>query len=295
MYHRFEPEVAGGLGPGIDYDPRRGAEPLVGPLHYQFAGWLGDDIVTTSGYWIVTGRLADALRESPLTGYELGEVVVTTDEQFDMFYSHLGLPRDWERLIPTGTVEGGEDFVLETVVDLLVSDAALELLGRFGIDDADISPADEEPEVSDVMRKFLDLQRAKDNETRRTVPNDAAVDLIGSLVEVAGLPGSVDGWESLAMILEFGEGFRSAYGYAYSPGDVITPVACKWASIEAAVNAYLGGYYRPGERLPVKILVQYDRTAGKHEVTFEDTDEERWAVKPRNFRQMREQLRPKFG
>lgn len=161
MYHRFEPEVAGGLGPGIDYDPRRGSEPLVGPLHYEFAGWLGDDIVTTSGYWIVTGRLADALRESPLTGYELGEVVVTTEEQFDMFYGHLGLPRDWERLIPTGTEEGGEDFVLETVVDLLVSDAALELLRRFSIDDADISPADEEPEVSEVMRKFLDLQRAK--------------------------------------------------------------------------------------------------------------------------------------
>lgn len=290
MYHRFEPEVAGGLGPGIDYDPRRGAEPLVGPLHYEFAGWLGDDIVTTSGYWIVTGRLADALRESPLTGYELGEVVVTTEEQFDMFYSHLDLPRDWKRLIPTGTEEGGEDFVLETVVDLLVSDAALELLRRFTIDDADISPADEEPEVSEVMRKFLDLQRAKG----RAMPDDATVDLIGSLVEAADLPESVHGWESLAMILEFGEGFRSAHGYAYSP-EGVTPVACKWSSIEAAVDAYLGGHYRPGERLPVKILVQFDRTAGKYEVTFEHTDEDRWAVKPGNFREMREQLRPNFG
>ncbi|UUV29318.1 hypothetical protein NQK81_31710 [Amycolatopsis roodepoortensis] len=118
--------------------------------------------------------------------------------------------------------------------------------------------------------------------------DDTTVDLIGSLVEAADLPGSVDGWESLAIILEFGEGFRSVYGYAYSPGGVITPVSCQWSGIEAAVNAYLG------ERLPVKILVQYDRTAGKHEVTFEDTDEDRWAVKPKNFRQMREQLRPKF-
>ncbi|RSN65829.1 hypothetical protein DMH01_05610 [Amycolatopsis sp. WAC 04182] len=61
--------------------------------------------------------------------------------------------------------------------------------------------------------------------------DDATVDLIGSLVEAADLPGSVDGWESLA------------------PGDVITPVSCQWPGIEAAVNAYLG------ERLPVKILV----------------------------------------
>ncbi|MFI0801155.1 hypothetical protein SAMN04489729_6257 [Amycolatopsis lurida] len=71
-------------------------------------------------------------------------------------------------------------------------------------------------------------------------------------------------------------------------------LACKWSSIEAAVDAYLGGRYRPGERFPVKVLVQFDRTAGKHEVTFEDIDEDRWAVKPKNFRQTREQLRPKF-
>ncbi|RSN48034.1 hypothetical protein DMC64_12545 [Amycolatopsis sp. WAC 04197] len=63
----------------------------------------------------------------------------------------------------------------------------------------------------------------------------------------------------------------------------------------AAVDAYRGGYYRPGDKLPVKILVQFDRTAGKYEVTFEDTDEDRWAVKPKNFRTMREQLRPKLG
>ncbi|MGW4833265.1 hypothetical protein ACWEOG_37105 [Amycolatopsis japonica] len=120
------------------------------------------------------------------------------------------------------------------------------------------------------------------------MPNDATADLVRSLVDATG---PADGWESLAMILEFGEGFRSAYGYAYSPGDVIAPVACKWSSIEAAVDAY----YRPGDKLPVKILVQFDRTAGKYEVTFEDTDEDRWAVKPKNFRTMREQLRPKFG
>jgi hypothetical protein len=44
----------------------------------------------------------------------------------------------------------------------------------------------------------------------------------------------------------------------------------------------------------VKILVQYDRTTGKYEMTFEDTDEGRWAVKPANYRQVREELRPKF-
>lgn len=45
----------------------------------------------------------------------------------------------------------------------------------------------------------------------------------------------------------------------------------------------------------MKILVRFDRATGKYDVTFEDTDEDRWAVKPGNFREMREQLRPKFG
>ncbi|CAM3527823.1 hypothetical protein OCAE111667_14125 [Occultella aeris] len=131
--------------------------------------------------------------------------------------------------------------------------------------------------------------------------NNAAVDLIRSLTEAMNGPslaremrGPVEDWESLAMILEFGDGYRSVHGYAYSPGSAITAVACDWASIEPEVQAYLGDRYEPGDPLPVKILVQFDRATGEYKVTFEDTDEERWAVKPANYRQMREQLRPKF-
>jgi hypothetical protein len=46
--------------------------------------------------------------------------------------------------------------------------------------------------------------------------------------------------------------------------------------------------------LPRKILVQFDRTTGKYDITFEETDEARWKVTPRNFRELREELRPKF-
>ncbi|MEU4567575.1 hypothetical protein [Micromonospora sp. NPDC023956] len=131
---------------------------------------------------------------------------------------------------------------------------------------------------------------------------DVTVDLIRSLVEAMDGPslvremrGPVAGWDSLAMILEFGEGYRSVHGYAYSPDGVITAVACDWSSIESAVQAYLGSHYQPGDLLPVKILVQFDRTTGRYQVTFEDTDRERWTVKPANYREMREALRPKFA
>lgn len=162
MYHRIEAEVAGGLGPGIDYVRKRDPR-LVGPLHYEFQGWLGDDIVTTSGFWLVTGELADALRASSLTGFELDEVVVTKEAQFDMFPSPRPFPEHWERLIPVGDRETDDDFVLEDRVDLLVSDAALAELQRFHVAEADVSDAGEPPVVGEVMTRFLEQQRAKGN------------------------------------------------------------------------------------------------------------------------------------
>ncbi|MVA76274.1 hypothetical protein GC722_09580 [Auraticoccus sp. F435] len=133
------------------------------------------------------------------------------------------------------------------------------------------------------------------------MPDDPTVDLVRALAQAMDGtslaeegPGTECAWESMAMILEFGEGYRSAHGYAYPPGGGVVAVACRWPSIEAAVDAYLASHYEPGDRLPVKILVQLDRTTGRYRVTFEDTDEDRWAVTPRNYRTMREELRPTF-
>jgi len=130
---------------------------------------------------------------------------------------------------------------------------------------------------------------------------DVTVDLVRSLIQAVNEPslvtemrGPLGDWESLAIVLEFGDGYRSASGYAYPADGTVSPVACSWNSIQREVNAYLATYYEPGDQLPVKILVQFDRATGRYGVTFEDTDEERWKTRPGNFREMREQLRPSF-
>lgn len=130
---------------------------------------------------------------------------------------------------------------------------------------------------------------------------DVSVNLVRSLVQAINEPslitemrGPVNDWESLAIVLEFGEGYRSASGYAYPADGTVSPVACGWNSIQPAVHAYLETYYEPGDLLPVKILVQFERATGRYSVTFEDTDDERWKTRPGNFREMREQLRPRF-
>lgn len=122
--------------------------------------------------------------------------------------------------------------------------------------------------------------------------DDATVALIRSFVENLDEPGGE--WEALAVVLEFGDGVRSASGYAYGADGAVVPVAFRWRSIEPAVLAYLSDHYEPGEPWPVGILVQFDRATGRYEVTFEETDEDRWRTRPSNFRQIREQLRPRF-
>ena len=158
-FHRIEPEVAGGIGPGIDYDSTR--EPrLQGDLHYEFQGWLGDEIVTTSGFWIVTDTLAETLEASDLTGFELARVVVTVDDEYERMDHEHELP-SWRRLVPTGTA-GVEDFRLEGRTNLVVSDRALDLLRSGRLEHAELSPADEPVPVSPIMQRFLALRAARD-------------------------------------------------------------------------------------------------------------------------------------
>lgn len=125
------------------------------------------------------------------------------------------------------------------------------------------------------------------------MPDDVSAGLIRSLIK--NMSNASSDWESLAMILEFPDGkFNEAHGYAYSPGGVISAVASDPWAVVPAVDAYTDSHYEPGETLPLKLLVQFDRTNGAYEVTFEDTDETRWKVTPRSYKELREELRPNF-
>jgi hypothetical protein len=61
------------------------------------------------------------------------------------------------------------------------------------------------------------------------------------------------------------------------------------------VKAYTDSYYQACDAMPLKILVELDRTSGKYNVTFEDRDESRWKMTPKNRKVFREELRPKLG
>lgn len=124
--------------------------------------------------------------------------------------------------------------------------------------------------------------------------NDATVNLIEALIE--NMKGAAADWEQLSMVIYLDKGeLRGTYGYAYLPDGTISAVASRPSAIEASVQAYLTSYFEPGDALPLKLLVQFDRTLGEYEVTFEDNDASRWKVSPSNIETVREELRPRFN
>jgi hypothetical protein len=128
--HLLEPEVAGGWGPGTEADLSV-HPPVVGHLVYEVEGWLGDDLLEAFPCFVVTERLADAIRSTELTGWQLEPVEVSQSAQFEELNPGIALPR-FQRLHVLGT-EAACDFNLDGEHRLQVSDAALLLLRRFNV------------------------------------------------------------------------------------------------------------------------------------------------------------------
>lgn len=105
--------------------------PVVSRLHFEFEGWLGDDLVEGFPCYLVSTRLAEAITASNLGGAELSDVTVTKDEQFDELFPDAArsLPT-WRWLRPS---RHGHDFAVEDDGSLVVSDAALALLQGFSL------------------------------------------------------------------------------------------------------------------------------------------------------------------
>lgn len=123
---------------------------------------------------------------------------------------------------------------------------------------------------------------------------DVTVGLVRALVE--NMEDAPEEWTSLAMVLGFdATKVNSVFGFAYDDAGEDTAVTASPYDIRPAVKAYTDSYYKPEEPLPVSLLVQYDRTTGQYEVTFEDTDADRWQVTPATFSSIRKELRPDFS
>lgn len=135
--YTIEPEVAGGLGTGTVMDASV-HPPRVVQLDYEFAGWLGDDLLETFPCYIVTERLADALTNAELTGFTLADLTVSTSEDFSEHF-HQSLPRfQWLQVHGSS---GIDDMWLDGSHMLTVTETALAVFRTAQLDNAVVEQA----------------------------------------------------------------------------------------------------------------------------------------------------------
>jgi hypothetical protein len=136
-FYLLKPEVAGGWGPNTKAH-RNTHPPVVTHLHYEFEGWLGDDLLTTFPEFIVTERLAAALEASKLTGFRLATVETSAGGMWEQLYDKRPLPQCRWLKVPGQAGKG--DFGRTELAHLVVSQPALDLLRGFSIASCEVRP-----------------------------------------------------------------------------------------------------------------------------------------------------------
>jgi len=134
-YFALEPEVAGGLGPNTVMDTSN-HPPVVSCLEYQFASWLGDDLLESYPCYIGTRRLADALTEGQFEGLSFHALSVSVDPEFEDVTRIDELPTFlWMKVVGSA---GRDDVGLSETGRLVVCQTALDVLRAFTLDHCDI-------------------------------------------------------------------------------------------------------------------------------------------------------------
>jgi hypothetical protein len=130
IFRILEPEVAGGFGDQtvLDYST---IPPTVEKLHYEFGGWLGDDLLTTTTCFIVTVPLMEHLTQFTGTGYTFDEVLVSKSKFFQQRRPEIILPPFfWLKIVGQ---PGVDDAGLGSKNWLVVSDALLSIFQQHNI------------------------------------------------------------------------------------------------------------------------------------------------------------------
>ena len=135
MFYVLEPEVAGGWGEQTVADTSV-HPPRVERLHYEFDGWLGDELLETFPCFVVSEGLAAALVRERLVGFSLADCMVSKSRQFEELHPGRELPA-FKWLRPTGT-PGREDFGLSPDHRLVVSEQARAVLEQFRLENCDV-------------------------------------------------------------------------------------------------------------------------------------------------------------
>jgi hypothetical protein len=140
--HNFlivEPSVDGEIDSVSDF----GLKPQVAQreaknLEYLIDVWSGNDVITSTPFFLVTRRFARKAEESKLTGAMFTHVVIKKADQFDEWEANKGasLPELlWMRVLGQ---QGNDDIGLTPQGSLVVSEKCMIVLNALQMDNASI-------------------------------------------------------------------------------------------------------------------------------------------------------------
>lgn len=136
-FYKLDPEVAGEWGPNTDFVRTPGMPVVVRKLHYQFDGWLGDELLESSSCYIVTERLAESIRSQKFSGGELKTAEISLSDQFREIYPGRQLPKFvW---LDIAGKAGVDDFGMDSDGRLVVSERAFLVLKSTQISNCEVS------------------------------------------------------------------------------------------------------------------------------------------------------------
>jgi len=136
VYYLIEPEVAGGWGENTKADTSV-HPPVVHSLHYEFQGWLGDELLESFPCFLVSERVGQVLQAENLAGFSLEQVEISVSAQFRELQGGP-LPPKFYWLKVAGRA-GQADFGMSESHLLVVSEQALAVLGRFSLNNAEVA------------------------------------------------------------------------------------------------------------------------------------------------------------
>lgn len=139
--YKLYPEVAGTITENCLDDVV--ARPIkISKMNYEFDGWQGDDLITEAGHFIVTEKLAEALRQSMLSGFDLDKATTSKSEQFKDMYPNRLLPV-FKWLIINGESEKDDFWFSKESMMLYVSEKAYDVLKDFQLANCDVEEIEE--------------------------------------------------------------------------------------------------------------------------------------------------------
>ena len=100
----LEPEVSGGIGNNSILEYENGRIKKAVHLDYEFEGWLGDDLITTSPFFIITESLAEEFQANDISGYDFEDLEISFCDYFMEMFPNNVLP-NFKILVGLGIVE----------------------------------------------------------------------------------------------------------------------------------------------------------------------------------------------